>query len=104
MNYEYTEREYWNDVRLYAEEAQERAKDEDAEVSDVLHEIVDGSSWVIYTYANKRVLDYSPNEDAYAEDFGTDGMVKGGGINWAGLAYAALYRDVSDVLCEAGAL
>jgi hypothetical protein len=38
------------------------------------------------------------NDGAYVEDFGTDGMVEDGQIQWSRLMYAAMERDVIEKL------
>lgn len=87
-------KEYYDGVRGLAQEVASRVKDGDDE-NDVLHEVVDGSYWVIYTHANFQVLMCSDHHDAYSEDFG-EPPVSGDTINWAALAYAAMARDVSE--------
>lgn len=87
-------KEYYDGVRGLAQEVASRVKDGDDE-NDVLHEVVDGSYWVIYTHANFQVLMCSDHHDAYSEDFG-EPPVSGNDINWAALAYAAMARDVSE--------
>ncbi|HEY7195493.1 MAG TPA: hypothetical protein VH439_17250 [Gemmatimonadales bacterium] len=95
-------RDYYGDVTSYAEEIKRAiADDEITDRDDLLtriHETADGSQWVIYTYRNMRVLLVSDNSDAYAEEYGSEGMIKDGAINWAALAYAALERDIIDAL------
>jgi hypothetical protein len=86
--------EYWQGVRGIAQSVADRVK-EGEEESDVIHEEVDGSYWVIYTHANFQVLMCSDHHDAYSEDFG-EPPVTGDTVNWAALAYAALARDVSE--------
>jgi hypothetical protein len=87
--------EYYQGVRGLAQEVAERVKDEGGDQHDILHEVVDGSYWVIYTHANFQVLMCSDHHDAYSEEFG-EAPVSGADINWAALAYATLARDVSD--------
>ena len=87
-------KEYYDGVRGLAQEVASRVKDGE-DYSDVLHEVVDGSYWVIYTHANFQVLMCSDHHDAYSEDFG-EPPVSGNDINWAALAYAAMARDVSE--------
>jgi hypothetical protein len=87
-------KEYYDGVRGLAQEVAEQVK-EGQDLSDALHEVVDGSYWVIYTHANFQVLMCSDNHDAYSEEFG-EAPVSGSDINWAALAYATLARDVSD--------
>lgn len=94
-------KEYYDGVRGLAEEVASRVKDDGEEESDVIHEVVDGSYWVIYTHANFQVLMCSDHHDAYSEDFG-EAPVSGDTIDWAALAYAAVARDVSEQVSAGG--
>jgi hypothetical protein len=96
--------DYWDAVRSIATEAEENVKsgeieDEDG-LTEWLEQSVDGSSWVIYTRKNFQVLLYSDNESAFVDDFGADGLVKDGDVNWAGLAYMAMLADVRSILTD----
>jgi hypothetical protein len=93
--------EYYQGVRDLAKEVAERVKDEGGDQHDILHEVVDGSYWVIYTHANFQVLMCSDHHDAYSEEFG-EAPVSGADVNWAALAYAALARDVGDQVSAEG--
>ena len=42
----------------------------DVDLSDRVHELVDGSQWVIYTWRNLRVLQYTAHFDAYEDEGG----------------------------------
>jgi hypothetical protein len=61
---------------------------------DWLHDTIDGHHDVIYTYAAQEVVRHSRNDGAYFEQFGDEGAVKDGAINWSVLAYCALEADV----------
>jgi hypothetical protein len=89
--------EYYEGVRGLAQEVDRLIKDEGMDEGDALHQVVDGSYWVIYTHANFQVLMCSSNHDAYTEDFG-DVPMQGRDVNWAALAYAAMAQDVSERL------
>jgi hypothetical protein len=89
--------EYYAGVRSLAQEVKNLVENEGMGESDALHQVVDGSYWVIYTHANFQVLMCSSNHDAYSEDFG-EAPVSGSEINWAAAAYAAMARDVSERL------
>ena len=95
--------EYYQGVRGIAEEIDQRVKNGEIKDQDgwhqAIHESVDGSYWVIYTHANFQVLMCSDNHDAYSEDFG-EPPVQGDSINWAALAFAALERDVMQIVEE----
>jgi hypothetical protein len=53
--------EYWDTVSLLARIAIDEHSAEGAELEDIVHELVDGSSWVIYRHQNFVVLQESPN-------------------------------------------
>jgi hypothetical protein len=90
--------EYYQGVRDIVRELDERLKNKDIDDwNDAIHQAVDGSYWVIYTHANFQVLMCSDNHNAYVEDFG-EPPVEGGEINWAALAFGAMYRDVQEQL------
>ena len=95
-------RDYFAAVRSIADEALSLAKSgeiaDDEALSDWLHESIDGHQRVIYTYKAKLVLICTDNPDAYADDFGAEGLVKSGAINWEGMAYAAMLADVRALL------
>lgn len=63
-----------------------------------LHETVDGSQRVIYTFQAQQCLIYSDNDGAYAEEFGEEGIVTDGCIEWSRLAYAAFHADIVEAL------
>ena len=88
-------REYREGVLGLAQEVDNLVKNEGMEESDALHQVVDGSYWVIYTHANFQVLMCTENHDAYSEEYG-EPPVSGNDINWAALAYAAMSRDVQE--------
>lgn len=93
--------EYYQAVRSLVDEAMSEMKSGDITdregLDEYIHQSVDGSYWVIYTRANMQVLFVSDNDDAYMDDFG-EAPVDGGNINWAALAFAAMRRDVQDLL------
>lgn len=96
--------EYYQDVTSMAEDLRDRvqrgeiASEED--LSDAVHDDVDGSAWVIYTGKNMQVLLVSDNSDAYFDEGMGNGedLVSKDGIRWEFLAYWALYRDVWEAL------
>jgi hypothetical protein len=63
-----------------------------------IHETVDGHEFVIYTAKAQSVLAISANDGAYIENYGTEGVVCDGGLNWSGLAYAAMEADLFEAL------
>lgn len=88
--------EYYQGVLNLAQEVNNLVKNEGMEEGDALHQVVDGSYWVIYTHANFQVLMCTDHHDAYMEDFGDVPTEGRDGLNWAALAFAAMSRDVSE--------
>ena len=99
-------RAYYGMIRDLSQEIIKAIHDDEITDSDALqdriHEDCDGSQWVIYTFKAQQVLLASDNDGAYADDFGEEGIVKDGAINWSGLAYAAMARDLSEQLDAEG--
>lgn len=103
-----TNTEYQDEIKSLAETVVEEAKERDPdnwqdEISDVLHEWIDGHQWVIYNAYNLDVLQHSSNPDYYIDNFGEDDAVhvlKERGVSGLHnvLAYGAMYGDVSDKL------
>lgn len=93
--------EYYESVRSIVEEGMGEIKNGNIPnregLDEYLEQSVDGSYWVIYTHANFQVLFVSDNHDAYMEDFG-EPPVEGSDIKWAALAYAAMRRDIYDLI------
>ncbi len=69
---------------------------------ETLHERIDGHARVIYTFKAKVGLLVTENADAYVEDFGEEGLIKDGNINWEGMMFAAMERDVIEALDRMG--
>jgi hypothetical protein len=94
-------RDYYQDVRGICDEIEEAVKDgqltDDEEVSERIHQEVDGSARVIYTWQNHLGLLASDNSDAYMEEFG-EVPTDGDSINYAALMAAAMEADVRDAL------
>ena len=63
-----------------------------------LHETVDGDGWVNNTQFAKATLLVSGNAGAFVDNFGSDGLVNKGDLNWSGMAYAAVEQDVLEAL------
>lgn len=92
------EADYLADVRTMAEEIiRDYREDRTRDIGDLTHQSVDGSWWVTYTYAAQVVMLVSDNDGAI-EDYGTDGLVTDGAINWSLLAYCAMEADVRDTI------
>jgi hypothetical protein len=97
--------EYYGGVRGIVEDLKARVASgeiaSEDDLSDAVHQEVDGSYWVIYTHANFQVLLCSDHHDAYFEEYGEAPIVDGA-INWAALAFATLERDVRDLMGAEG--
>ena len=95
-------RAYYGTIRDMAEDIKKAIENDEISDSDALreriHEDCDGSQWVIYTFKAQQVCMASDNDGAYAEDFGDEGIVRDGSINWSALAYAAMERDIYEQL------
>ncbi len=88
--------EYWKEIERLAIDVTQQSREYNSDLYETLHETIDGHEWVIYTAKHYQVLGISPNDGAYAEDFGSEGMVVDGVLNTASLTYAAMHRDVND--------
>jgi len=86
--------DYYNDCRDVARDLAQRMKDGEVDdFSDALHEAIDGTQRIIYTFQAKCGLLVSDNADAYTEEFG-EPPIEHGDIKWEALAFAAMERDV----------
>ena len=98
-----TEHEYWCEIRSLAGDCLAEAI-EDGEVTDAdslhdwLWQTIDGHEYVIYTAKAQAVLAISPNDGAYIDEYGTDGLVEDGCLNWSRLAYGAMDADLREAL------
>jgi hypothetical protein len=99
-------RAYHNEIRSLAEDFKRRVEAGEFETRedmlDDLHATIDGHHDVIYTACAMDVVCVSDSSGAYAEEFGSEGMVEGGDIQWSRLAFAAMYRDLCDQLDAEG--
>lgn len=94
---------YRDSVRGIVVSVIERVRDGE-DPSDVLHEEVDGSYWVIYTHAAQAVLNHSRNDDAIFDQLGSDALAECSSMAevYTRAAYYALYEDVIEELSDAG--
>lgn len=100
--------EYWSDIRGLADEIIAELKDKLTEdepgeplcewLIERIQESVDSHHNVINTAAAQKALLYTDNSCAYVEDFGDEGLSEDGNINWTGMAWAAMRRDVREQL------
>jgi len=90
--------DYWQDIRGVGDEILQAVRD--GEITDTdefetrLSQDIDSSSRVIYTIENQLTLVCSDDADAYVDEFGEEGLVKDGAVNWPAMAYAAFMADV----------
>lgn len=92
------EQAYWAEVRAIALDVLQEAVEHDRPADEHLWETIDGHGWVIYTAKAQLVLAWSPNDGYSIENWGADGAVEDGQIQWSRLAFGALYADVSELL------
>lgn len=90
-----TMKEYWREVAAIAREAKKRARSEHQDIQDILHEMIDGHEWIIYTWANPYVLIHSRNEDALFDSMG-ETVAKSYSEIMQQMAYFALETDVQN--------
>lgn len=87
--------DYYNDCRSVAQDLAQRMKDGEVDdFHDALHQAVDSTQRIMYTFQAKLGLILSDNGDAYVDEFGTDGIVEGGNIMWERMAFVAMQQDV----------
>lgn len=95
-----TEQDYWQSVRDIADEVEKRVKDEgDGDLHDLVHEEVDGSSWITWYSSAAKVMSYTRNDDALENN---NGECPSG--SWADVttkfAYYSMCEDVRDELVK----
>jgi len=90
--------DYYSDVRGVAQDLARAMKEGEVdEFSDALHEAVDGTQRVIYTYQARVGLICTDNQDAYVEDFG-EVPLENGNIKWEAMMFVAMEKDVVEDL------
>ena len=112
---EHTEKEYRNDVQTIAEDVLEQLRTDgydhkddlddesidldDLDPYDMLHESVDSSQWIIYTYQAQLVVTrYSSNKDMYCEHVQPEDFEHG--IPWSVMAFYAMLEDVNSAYSD----
>lgn len=105
-------RDYYDDVKGVADNIMERLKEEyesdvrGEQLREVLiesmHETIDAQGRVMYTFSAKLGLLVTENAGAYIEDYGPEGAVMEGDLNWSALMFAAMERDVYEELDRRG--
>lgn len=93
-------REYRDTIAGIIEDLKDQIKAGDVTDSDDarewLEQTIDGHHDVIYTSAAQEVCRQSRNDQAYFDDFGSEGAITDGGIEWSKLAYCAMLADVME--------
>tara|TARA_R100000664_G_scaffold1664_1_gene4359 strand:+ start:767 stop:1111 length:345 start_codon:yes stop_codon:yes gene_type:complete len=99
---EHTYSDYWNAVKGFAFDAIEEALDRDDDkdfyefIDEWLHNLVDGSYWVIYTHAATKVMQYTDHANAYWDVLGEDVSASSWSELVSKLAYFAHEQDIRD--------
>lgn len=93
---------YWLEVSDTAAECAKQAKEEERDLYDVVHEMVDGHQWIIYTAYHHQVLQWS-TQDAAAlfDDMGGPDMKQGWDHVVQQAAYLVFHADVMEAAQEA---
>lgn len=94
--------DYRRSVQAIAQEIFDESPDDDRQDFDLIHESVDGSEWIIYTWRNLRVLQYSYHDDAGLEEMGPELFTGCSTMSevYARAAFFAMRADVSESLLE----
>lgn len=98
--------DYYRDVRGVAEDVKSSLDSGDItnweSLREYLHETVDGMQRVIYTREAQEAVILSDNGEHMIEEYGTDGVIKDGSVDWSLLAYHAVHEDVMEHLIADG--
>jgi len=92
---------YWESVRRIAEDSVQAVKDGGYDdLSDAIHESVDGSYWVIYYHAAAQCVQYTDNEDAICDVYGDEPFTGCATVSevHTRAAYFAMRQDVWDYI------
>lgn len=97
--------DYLSDVDRLARDLAARVEAGEFESGEALREEVrqdcEGTQRVIYTREAKLAMVYSPNADAYVEEFGSAPM-QGDAIDYSAMALMAMERDVCESMERLG--
>ena len=113
-NLEFTSTEYHREISdlaesLYSEALEQNDNDHDLAVEAIhdhlLHELVDGHQWVIYTHSNELIERFSANAEAFKDVYDNESIgeiVAERGLDAlkAIIAYFAMYQDLSEAISE----
>lgn len=102
MAHDITASDYWNEIRSIAENVKQDVRENEGDVSEAVHDAIDGHQWVIYTGYNLDVLKHCSDESAGIDEglIDANAALAEGGLSklTAQLAYCAMERDVYDEL------
>ena len=112
LTLEFTSSEYHKEINdlaydTYHEALEQNDNDHDDAIAAIhdhlLHELVDGHQWVIYTYSNELVERFSANAKAYQDCYDNESLgaiVSDRGLDAlkAIIAYFAMYQDLSEAI------
>lgn len=84
--------EYQTEISEIAESVVTESEGDQDLAMDLIHERLDGHSWIIYTYRNAQVLQHSSNDSAYFDIYGP----------LEATSYADFAAMHADVLAELG--
>jgi hypothetical protein len=102
MAQDITGSDYWSEIRSIAENVKQDVRENEGDVSDAVHEAIDGHQWVIYTSYNLDVLKHCSDESAGIDEgiIDANAALAEGGLSrlTAQLACCAMERDVYDEL------
>ena len=113
-NLEFTSSEYHKEINdlaesLYSEALEQNDNDHELATEAVhdhlLHETVDGHQWVIYTYSNELVEQFSANAEAFKDVYDNESigaLVADQGLDGLKpiIAYFAMYQDLTEAISE----
>lgn len=102
------QRDYYADVASVVEDLKRAIKDKEVTsregADEWLHEAVEGTQRVIYTWQSRLGLLVSDNADAYFEEMGGGGDICNDGIDYAALMFYAMRADVMQDVEREGVL
>lgn len=94
---------------LYDEALEQNDNDHESAMDAIqdrmLHELVDGHRWIIYTYNNELVTRFSDNSEAYLDCYDNESIgqiVSDKGLDAVKpiIAYFAMYQDIISAIYE----
>ena len=111
---EFTPSEYHQEISdladsLYSEALWQNDNDHSDAVEAIhdrlLHELVDGHQWVIYTHSNELIERFSANAEAFKDVYDNESigaLVADQGLDGLKpiIAYFAMYQDLSEAISE----